>query len=251
MKLLLTSFGVGQDFVDNVVLGAHMAPQYSEVFYRMPPVSMHQSVRVFRPDYSVLILADKLVLDDATFDLLQERRGPYRLVAEAVLALHKEGFIELKNYSHVLDENAALLGAMIENDLQSPKQWESAFERSVAIWHQFAWKLLYDEPPDTPDAPRARIATLLALRAFEHLTDFVRRDKAPTRSLRTEKDGKEVLKGYLRYVNANIVLANQLSDGAFHDWADFCPSTEESFYTWAVRMRPTYLYKKLLSNYSR
>jgi hypothetical protein len=200
---------------------AHMG--FGELFHGMPPVGLHQSVRMFRPEYSVLVLADKLVLDEATFDLLQERRGlytdPYRLVAETIIVLHEEGFIELQNYSHVLDKNAELLHNMIEIDFQSSKQWEQAFESSLTIWRRFAEKIR-DESLGAPTVSSAE-------EIFEFLTGLVRRP--PSRGFRGERPGKEVLRQYLRYVNANIVLANELSDGAFHDWADFLPFYRRKF----------------------
>ena len=58
MKLLLTSYGV-----------SHLprkGSDNSDIFYRMPPVSMSEFSLGFLPEYAVLLLANEVILDKET-----------------------------------------------------------------------------------------------------------------------------------------------------------------------------------------
>jgi hypothetical protein len=80
MDLLLTAFGVASSPDLNA----------ESLFYRMPPARVGE---VFLPDYEVLLLCDRIVMDTQTFDRLRsDMRNPaYKTVAELATFWREKG----------------------------------------------------------------------------------------------------------------------------------------------------------------
>jgi hypothetical protein len=130
MKLLLTSFGISDREKSDVD---------DSIFRYMPPVSTTCVKNRFLPDYPSLLLADKLVVDENSFDFLTNRpHWSYSMVSEAFKVLKEEGFIELANFNEHLASNALLLDKMLDHDLKILEEWVEPFNKSLDIWQRFS-----------------------------------------------------------------------------------------------------------------
>jgi hypothetical protein len=138
MKIMLTSYGIGDDY-----LGPMAWYELSSAFDRMPPLGMRSFSNGFGPEYALLALCDKLIINESSFERLMEQPGHlYKSASEVMKLLHDEGFLELADYSTVLRGNSRLLSRMTENDLRSVSQWIDPLARSVQTWQNFvsaAW----------------------------------------------------------------------------------------------------------------
>jgi len=248
VKLMLTSFGIEQPL-------SSISDEES-MFYRMPPVSFRWSNESFAPNYELLLLCDKVVMDESSFGRLVEHpTRAYTKVAETFKALNGEGRIELVDFLSVLRGNEELLNRMLDHDIKVLDQWVVPLRESLAIWKRFSTKSVERMPgygDFSVDASRYQnclddmstsIDThpgLLPLSWFVH--SYIRpvnvakpetqqRSSMVDEALASSKKRKrkeyrgalrEVLRGYLTYVNANLILSNELEVG-FHDWQDFFP----------------------------
>jgi len=130
MRILLTSFGITKDIP--------LPIEESSIFYRMPPVYMREIGGQFILDYSALILNDKIIMDEISFQRIAEKPSKsYENIAEAIISLHKEGYIELVNYEDILLKNESLLAKMLDNDLISSEQWLGPLNESLNMWKNF------------------------------------------------------------------------------------------------------------------
>lgn len=239
MQLMLTSFGVAEEDLE--------PSQDRSLFYRMPPVSMHTVSNVFMPDYAALILCEKLILDEASFVSLQQNpHWSFTAVADAIELLYHEGFIKLVDFRHILKRNENLLKKMLEHDLKILDQWVEPFRASLDIWRHFAYKsyeLLREDRNRIMHSkilPRLHVSELITYELtqierygvipghctyYSHIF-FLVKEALESSSKRKRAEYREALRqalrSYLSYVNANIVLSNEIGVG-FHDWADFLP----------------------------
>ena len=239
MKAMLTSFGI-----------EHLPQKNADtrsVFYRMPPVSFGSTRQPFTPDFELLLLCDQVVMDELSFHRLVEHPAPaYAEVSLLFGELRREGRVSLVDYHQILRENAVLLDKMIEHDLKSIGQWISPLRDSLAVWRRFvrdAMNVAFASSPGKPvcqflhqDVPHDEIllapethwsahsmhdsatAALFHARSYEEVLEGLNDWQTGGRRHALLK----VLESYLRYVNANLVLSNQI-DVAFHDWQDFIP----------------------------
>ena len=261
MKLILTSFGI---------TGKPNSTEYSpSLFYQMPPIDMRASYEAFTPDYASLLLCDKLIMDESSYNALQENPHKlYKTTAESIRTLYSEGFVELIDFGDILKRNFPLLDTMINNDLSMLDYWVDAFTESVRIWDSFTEKAksLYLDYPKIPSfmkvnkngqialhdemhtllqeymgheivmskilmhgPPLSPFDDMFALQVFqaqtvrEALASSKKRKKSEFRSILQES-----LRGFLSYINANIVISNEL-EAAFHDWADMMPFYKNKF----------------------
>jgi len=242
MKLMLTSFGI-----ENAI-GVNY--EHPSLFYRMPPVSFRCVKDVFMPDYDLLLLCDTLVMDETSFGrLTQEPASAYMRVAETYAELRREGRVELVDFGALLRSNADLLNRMIEHDIRLLDQWVAPLRDSITMWRHFSEKSMQlleaqepewfahphfrDAPPRHELYPRHAIALMHevahmvhcdahALRGFTHMVDEAIRSSTKRREKEYREPLRETLRSYLSYVNANLVLSNELGIG-FHDWLDFTP----------------------------
>jgi len=230
MQLMLTSFGVTEEDFEP-------SGDWS-LFYRMPPVNMHTITNLFMPDYAVLLLCEKVILDKSSFTLLRENpHWSYKLVAEAIVHLYDEGFIKLVDFKHILKRNENLLKKMLEHDLRILDQWIEPLRSSLYIWSHFTTSIRnqivhranissdFDEPEFLMNVIHYSSPFIIrkSLLVKEALESFKKQKRSEFR-----EELREVLRSYLSYVNANIVLSNELGVG-FHDWADFFPFYHSKF----------------------
>jgi hypothetical protein len=239
MKIMLTSFGVEHSLSSE-------AGQES-MFHRMPPVSFGRISEAFMPDYELLLLCDRVIMDEASFDrLIRGSVAAYSRVAETFQALKSEGRIELKGFSSTLRPHTGLLGRMVDHDLKSLDQWVVPLRESLTLWRHFSkmsmeimWEYSeqwthqrsyrdvhsltreFQEPPIHEvggmlhsEKVRASYISMLVNEALE---------SSKKRKLKEFRGAlRDVLRAYLSYVDANLILSHQIDCG-FHDWLDFTP----------------------------
>lgn len=239
MKLMLTSFGIEQTYAP--VRGQSM-------FDRMPPVSFRLFNEAFMPDYELLVLCDQIVMDESSFQrLIDSPARPYSGVAETFRALKSEDRIELVDFSSVLRANSDLLEKMLDHDMGVLDQWVLPLRESLTTWRHFAemsmqvWRDEGEQPGaghrmHTRDLNYHSAAAMHEISHVMHSTTHevyslsqmveVALSSAEKRKHKEYRSAlRDVIRAYLVYVNANLVLASEL-ELPFHDWLDFTP-----FYT--------------------
>jgi hypothetical protein len=253
MRVLLTSFGITtpnisspQSFIQRPLdlpyprvayHHSHGDLSHDNIFYRMPPVNMRAMHIRFMPDYATMLLAQKLVMDEESYDALVGKPHPiYADVAEAIKELKTAGFVELTNFRAALARNSELLSTMLENDLRSIDPWVEPLQQSIQRWCEFSTYVreIFSSAREigTREEDRQYFGTLMheyyPLLSGVDLTLRLL-DKAPSKRRAPERDRlREVLSGYLSYVNANLVLAREFNAG-FHDWDDYLPLYRRKF----------------------
>jgi hypothetical protein len=231
----------------------------SSLFYRMPPVSFRSVNEAFMPDFELLILSDAIVMDERSFQqLVGSPSAVYSGVADMFRALKADGRVELVDFSAILEANSELLDRMLDHDLRLLDQWVSPLKESLETWHRFSGaakisldeqfhlqslsETLHSEKQDEQSTAPVHFGTEHMMKM--HSTTDIQRglpheaksdlsyisllaeDALRSSELRRKKEYKkalrEALRSYLRYVNANLVLSNELCV-PFHDWLDFSP----------------------------
>lgn len=228
MRILLTSFGIEDKNLLQLAssytwLRSRAVPRYRE----MPPVNMRDTHEYFMPDYASLILADQVVMNGSSFEKLKSARGPYQQIAETMLELHLQGFLELADFSSILDSKNTLLKQMLESDMTAFDSWLPPLEESLQIWKRFTSYLYWQLYSDSSSSSDKEMLNF-EIGVVETFLDFL---SQPTFKYPPEfYDGemRRLLEHYLAYVNANIVLSNEIGAG-FHDWADFTPLYRKKF----------------------
>lgn len=231
MQVMLTSFGIADAAEEHLNLS-----EEGSLFYHMPPVNMHTVSNAFMPDYIVLLLCDKVIIDKSSFVSLEE--NPHRSftqVADAITQLHHEGFVKLVDFRQILKRNENLLQKMLEHDLQMLDQWIKPLRISLDIWKRFANEssILVKYELEEMHGPLDHDVHRYTHSGY-HTDTYLHLLEKSLESYRKQKRSKyrgvlmKVLPHYLSYVNANIVLSNELGVG-FHDWADFLPFYRHKF----------------------
>ncbi len=130
MELMLTSFGL-----------SHLTRRErrdTDIFYRMPPASIVSSGQELMPDYAALLVADKIVIDSKTYDLLiTGKHTAYGNVALMVKMLHDEGFVRLEDYEAEITQNRIVLDEMLKRDLRELDSWVNPLKESTEEWRGF------------------------------------------------------------------------------------------------------------------
>jgi hypothetical protein len=241
MKVMLTSFGVEHS------LSSEAAP--GTMFDRMPPVSFRWVNQAFMPDYDLLLLCDRIIMDVESFDrLVNNSVAAYSRVSETFHALKSEGRIQLDDFSSILRPHTELLSRMIEHDIKSLDQWVVPLRESLTLWRHFSkmsmnlmdagshhdlsyrdlhspqshHSVLFHEVSHMLAGESARVDSLSRL-VGEALDSSEKRKRKEYRGAL-----RDVLRSYLTYVDANLILAHQLDVG-FHDWLDFTPFYSAKF----------------------
>lgn len=235
MEILLTSFGLSnRQLAKNSNKG---------IFHRMPPVSMsHFSDRGFVPDIAVLLLFEKIVIDQQSYDLLQENPHPsYEEMAQMLRALYNEGFVKLVDFESIVNNNIDLIDEMLRKDIKRLEDWVNPLKESIDNWKVFIHEViqtLHEQAYTWND----KSIDYLSEKGLMHLAlmlgpsfSFEKLDKAlkePSKGKKAKyrNELRKVVKEYLSYINTNIVLSNTLEVG-FHDWYDFLPFYREKFIT--------------------
>ena len=241
MDLILTSFGASHL--------EELRSKSSGIFHRMPPIGGSGDGPHFEPDFAALLVAERVIIDSKTFELLKEGHHPtYTKVGETIRVLHSEGFVRLVDFDTIIDSNKAFLDVMLRRDLREMDAWVGPLRQSVSEWRRFARTLvkIHDEPDlhfnahslhhyfgshigrfaaDMHGAGDA-IATLTRASYYasmpESSIDEILGSRVKQRDKRNRAFLREILSEYLSYVNTNLLLANVLETG-FYDWTDFSP----------------------------
>lgn len=248
MEIILTSFGLSH---------RNTSPwEDTNLFYRMPPVSMNKLGQGFALDVSVLLLCGKIIMDQVSFDRLQLDPHPlYSNVAELIKALYDEGFVRLEDFGVIVNDNTEFLESMLKRDLRRLNDWVLPLKKSLNHWQEFAeisrnfsvtFRNLDDSLLSEAEMDEVRSSTVY----LHHLNSraalaMARRDllenalesSSKRRKPEFRQKLKEQVAEYLAYVNTNLVLANVLGAG-FHDWHDLSPFYREKFITVGMRTMP-------------
>lgn len=228
MKIMVTSFGFSGP-----------PPEEGEAtpFHKMPPLNIRYSDRPLIPDFSSLLLARKLIMDEESFDWLQSRgHGAYRKVAEAYQQLKIDGFVELVSFDTLISKYGRLHDAMMKADLESIDRWLAPLRQSTSMWRDFMkgagsqfGRPIHTDIDMAPEVQRVYASGLHSVNQLVNVASGFAEilDAAIGAGDTDAQDSalnalKEILGSYLSYVNANLVLAFGLEAG-FHDWADFDP----------------------------
>lgn len=242
MKLILTSFGL-----------SHLTRKSEEdknLFYRMPPVSMSQFNQSFLPDYSTLLLADKIIIDSQTYDkLISGYHHTFGNVSDMIRSLCDEGFVQIEDFEEVIQDNKVMLQDILKRDLKELDLWVEPLNESINSWSEFVNRFddnLRNEVFDQGDYQRnlhshshdirayhrhsIRAALHHTINQVQHMGMLSEALKSSTKRRKSEYRNilKEQLSEYLSYVNANLLLSQRYKAG-FHDWQDFSPFYREKF----------------------
>lgn len=221
------------------------------MFYRMPPASLSRTGSHFLPDYAALLLADRIVLDSFTYELLISRPPrPYGRVADAIRILHGEGFVRLENFDGILAQHLHFLDSLVERDLNEVESWIPILHESLSEWRRFVAhfqgplrntveQLAAGAPTsehfeNSPDALAHRASFEVELSLSQILHVFGNAVAGATLHMQalSSPHGRSALRSllrkYLEYVNANLLLSREIG-AAFHDWSDFRPFYRDKF----------------------
>jgi len=239
MKVMLTSFGIEHSILS--------ADRHKSIFHNMPPVSFRWMNEMFMPDYELLLLCDSVIMDGASLDRLIHGSVPaYSHVADVFQSLRSEGRIEIKDFSSVLKSQSNLLQRMIEHDIKLLDHWVNPLRESLSLWQHFSMMTMdimrSEREPGPHQAPLRNIEyyqryQLVLLHEIGHMaihkannnmqlisTMVAEALESSEKRKRKEYRGplRDVLRTYLAYVDANLILSHELGVG-FHDWLDFTP----------------------------
>ncbi len=246
LELLLTSFGL-----------SHLSYRHGEevsrtdIFYRMPPASLSMMGMELMPDYAVLLLAEKIILDEKTYERLLRSAHPFfGQMALIVKKLHDNGFIRLVDFDTIIKENQPLLKKMLDRDLKELDSWVTPLKESLEEWKGFTDKFnsslrenffLDRSAGSVSDAKMSALNSEYQMRinAWLHsfgqhsmytreLINYAIRSSRERRKSETRHALREGISEYLAYINANLVLSKTFEAG-FYDWSDFRPFYRDKF----------------------
>ncbi len=238
MELILTSFGLSHLTHDQPRSGddpdshadahyfrsrAHQfdLPSHQNLFARMPPVVMPRISEQFSPDYAVLLLCDRVILDVKTYELLQRAPWAYAEIAETLTLLHKEGFVRLEDFEATINRKRGLLEEMLERDLKELNQWAPILTESIEAWREFT--------QSSRDALSAKYGVDDPLSGYRgSVLEEALQSSRKRRLSKYRQVLRRTLAGYLSCVNANLLLSEAFQSG-FHDWCDFTPFYRDKF----------------------
>ncbi len=254
MKLLLTSFGLSH--------AQWRSAENPDLFYRMPPVSMSRATHAFSPDYAVLLLADTIILDKATYErLLANHHHSYAHVATMLRALHDEGFVTLEDFDTAIEPHRKLLDEALQRDLKQLDTWIVPLKESARQWQEFVLRLGESLRDEIYRARHGVIAdnffTLEPARSSQMAawlhdangyctvglgtSQLMVQQAMESARMRRKAEYRDQLRfhlaGCLAYVNANILLSHKF-DAGLHDWPDFQPFYNAKFLTIARDSAP-------------
>jgi len=237
MKLILSSFGF-------------IWSQYNRsIFFRMPPANLNIYEDGFIPDYAPLILSEKIIMDEVSFEkLIKEKNELFSTISQTMKILNSEGFIELVDYNSILKKKSRLINRMIEIDMKSIDYWISPLKESFMIWEKFITKLKkrnyshqFSDNSKDYKIPREKIENLHNQIVNHNFHTYEKFYNTPLINLTSRlfrhaifnnsiynSELKKILEMYLTYINSNIILSNTLKSG-FYDWSDIIPFYKHKF----------------------
>ena len=128
MKLIFSSFGIGSKRT------TRLSPA---IFDRMPPAVFSGSRQQFQPDFSALLLAEQIVVDDETLSKLEKHEWVlFSDYGKLLRRLDKEGYLQVEDYSGVLAGEQDLLDQQLENDLAQIDSYDEVAIASSHAWNE-------------------------------------------------------------------------------------------------------------------
>lgn len=224
MKLLLSSFGLNTSL-------------FGGYFSRMPAVSMASVGTCFVPDYPVILLFDKVVIDEKTFEALENfnNKQYFKEVGHLIEALNDAGRLEIHDFEKIISPYQSQIDKSIEYDLSDIGEWREEFERSVSIWHKFANMAKYALMEKYSKGVKLTDEEEILLNVFEMgywgRCSFFTHDRTIGYFLKNWRNKmdlevryniQKILGEYLRYTATNLLLSDKL-EATLHDWSDFEP----------------------------
>jgi hypothetical protein len=239
---------------------------------------MSATNQAFMPEYPVLLLCERLILDAESFERLSkgwhhERYGNF---AEVMKALFDEGFVRVEDFRAIIDQNKELLDRMLKRGLKRLDDWIRPLRESTETWERFAESLrsfsrnkLSDELRKLSDELRKTgldiegtfMVHLLGgaesrlFETYDHYaplslhsirnTAFRRlrmlREALESSTKRRRSEYKEILRETLTRYLAYVnanLVISRTLEAGFHDWYDFEPFYREKFLTIGQEGRP-------------
>ncbi len=240
MKLIFSSFGIGNK----------RTTQLSPTFFdRMPPAVFSAKRQQFQPDFSALLLAEKIVIDGETLSSLERHdRVVFSDYGQVLRRLDREGFLQIEDYSGILAAKGEQLDRALKEDLTHSESYRDIAAESISAWQETFYTFKKGLPEELVNNPsvevRARLnevshwrhvhanslAKHVSLRRACELTakDRVRDNHMHIVNPYDAELFEELLSPYLEYTNANIMLSEQLGAGVF-DWSDIMPFYRSKF----------------------
>jgi hypothetical protein len=218
MDLMLTSFGLRD---------ANPSLRRSP-FFGMPPTAFAITQRCLEPDYAALLLSERIIIDEESYERLTHRRHwSYNVVADTMRALQSEGFLRLENYSHLLAPHENAIAAAVEQDVREPAQWRRALSVSVERWSSFVELTRLEAPLlYASDGPSVSVRDSLRW-VSGYLSHVIEGPDAYLHSrVPFTEEIDTILREYLTYVESNIRLAQELRT-PLYDWYDYQPFYEQ------------------------
>jgi hypothetical protein len=241
MKLILTSFGLS-----HLTRESH---QERNVFYRMPPVSMSHISEKFMPDYSTLLLTDKIIIDNETYNrLISDYHPVYKDVSLMIRNLYDEGFVQIEDFNEVVKSEEPFLEQMLERDLKEVELWVNPLKESMKNWETFINKFnddlrneIFKDNIEYHTEDHLRYHHYSFTHEMHYAMHYKRNqlsemyylvESLNSSTKRKKSEYRDVLKkhliDYLSYINTNLLLSYKF-DAGFHDWQDFHPFYREKF----------------------
>lgn len=212
-------------------------------FLRMPPVSMNRGGVGFQPEYELLLLYDRIIIDEASWSLLERfKEGPYSEVARTLALLEKEGYALVVNFEDIHREEQDRIETQTRKDLRGLSQWLEPLVDAQERWEQFVSSnmdelIALSEQREGEGGFTARLYRLFAEErgngglGWNDPSQGTRlRQVLKRRQREWSREQKQavraVLAGYLSHVNVNLALCSRFGAG-LHDWNDFLPFYEK------------------------
>lgn len=107
--------------------------------FRMPPLPSAGLSDGFLPDYGILLLCKRVILDAETWTCLSTGKyhPAYENVALLTKMLHREGFIRIEDFGSIVNENRSLLKSMLARDLKHLDDWVDPLLEAQSIWDSY------------------------------------------------------------------------------------------------------------------
>jgi len=217
MKLLLTSFGLGHPSFKGYPLR------------RMPPINMEAFGPDFIPDYSVLLLFDRFIIDERTYENLDYcgRFSYFQEYLNLITELENSGRLEVIDYHKIVRPSFKILDKLVDADLIDINIWRAPLEEAHKKYLKFS-SLVVKKLFSKPEWQRTPFENMMILGLYHDDTRLVDLRPPPENiwqaMLKSDED-KYILKvliPYLNYITCNLILAKELN-ATIHDWADIEP----------------------------
>lgn len=228
----------------------------------------------FMPDFTTLLLAEKIIIDSQTYDrLINTPHFSYNNVSNIIKRLYEEGFVQIEDFDEIIKKNKDLLERMLEQDLKSLDVWIKPLKESSLCWNDFIFKhneaLKGNKALESPTSLKpsnhlniipeekstdyqiitsshsiyygseSALTSSSSKRSLNHsiIMNEILYSSAKRKKATNWKLLKAYLTGYLSHVNANILLSQTFETG-FYDWHDYQPFYHNKFLNVAKAASP-------------